>query len=153
MQAVQQEHCSPGAPAVVCAASADMLPSVSFGPHSFNSAMLLYFLEVLHHHDMLDMLGLSQLGPTAHSLVLLAEQGVHMQVNGMLLAGQKVYVGPFLKKSDRPVDRESHFTNVYVKNLPDSVNDEKLNEMFSEHGSVTSAVVMKVRATLAPSLD
>ena len=62
----------------------------------------------------------------------------------MLLAGQKVYVGPFLKKSDRPVDRESHFTNVYVKNLPDSVNDEKLNEMFSEHGSVTSAVVMKV---------
>ena len=64
----------------------------------------------------------------------------------MLLAGQKVYVGPFLKKSDRPVDRESHFTNVYVKNLPDSVNDEKLNEMFSEHGSVTSAVVMKVNA-------
>ncbi len=62
----------------------------------------------------------------------------------MLLAGQKVYVGPFLKKSDRPVDREAHFTNVYVKNLPDSVNDEKLNEMFSEHGSVTSAVVMKV---------
>lgn len=65
------------------------------------------------------------------------------KVNGMLLAGQKVYVGPFLKKSDRPVDRESHFTNVYVKNLPESVNDEKLNEMFSEHGSVTSAVVMK----------
>lgn len=64
----------------------------------------------------------------------------------MLLAGQKVYVGPFLKKSDRPMDRESHFTNVYVKNLPDSVNDEKLNEMFSEHGSVTSAIVMKVGA-------
>lgn len=66
------------------------------------------------------------------------------QVNGMLLAGQKVYVGPFLKKSDRPVDKESRFTNVYVKNLPDSVDDKKLNEMFSEHGSVTSAVVMKV---------
>lgn len=62
----------------------------------------------------------------------------------MLLAGQKVYVGPFLKKSDRPVDKESHYTNVYVKNLPDSVDDKKLNEMFSEHGSVTSAVVMKV---------
>lgn len=66
------------------------------------------------------------------------------QVNGMLLAGQKVYVGPFLKKSDRPVDKESRFTNVYVKNLPDSVDDKKLNEMFSEHGTVTSAVVMKV---------
>ena len=67
----------------------------------------------------------------------------------MLLAGQKVYVGPFLKKSDRPVDRESHFTNVYVKNLPDSITDEKLNEMFSEHGSVTSAVVMKVWAAMS----
>ena len=62
----------------------------------------------------------------------------------MLLAGQKVYVGPFLKKSDRPVDKESRFTNVYVKNLPDSVDDRKLNEMFSQHGGVTSAVVMKV---------
>ena len=70
----------------------------------------------------------------------------YVQVNGMLLAGQKVYVGPFLKKSDRPVDRESHFTNVYVKNLPDSVDDKKLDEIFSEHGTVTSAVVMKVPA-------
>ncbi|KAL3156561.1 hypothetical protein ABBQ38_000851 [Trebouxia sp. C0009 RCD-2024] len=65
------------------------------------------------------------------------------KVNGMLLAGQKVYVGPFLKKSDRPMDKESRFTNVYVKNLPDSVDDQKLNQMFSEHGSVTSAIVMK----------
>lgn len=67
-----------------------------------------------------------------------------LQVNGMLLAGQKVYVGPFLKKSDRPVDKENQFTNVYIKNLPDSVDDAKLNEMFSEHGTVTSAVVMTV---------
>lgn len=64
----------------------------------------------------------------------------------MLLAGQKVYVGPFLKKSDRPLDKENHFTNVYVKNLPDSVDDAKLNEMFSEHGTVTSAVVMTVHS-------
>ena len=73
-----------------------------------------------------------------------ALQSVGLQVNGMLLAGQKVYVGPFLKKSDRPLDKENHFTNVYVKNLPDSVDDAKLNEMFSEHGTVTSAVVMTV---------
>ena len=71
----------------------------------------------------------------------------------MLLAGQKVYVGPFLKKSDRPVDKESRFTNVYVKNLPDSVDDQKLNQMFSEHGSVTSAVVMKVPLTVHASVS
>lgn len=68
----------------------------------------------------------------------------------MLLAGQKVYVGPFLKKSDRPMDKESRFTNVYVKNLPDSVDDQKLNQMFSEHGSVTSAIVMKVLSASLP---
>ena len=68
----------------------------------------------------------------------------------MLLAGQKVYVGPFLKRADRPMDRENHYTNVYVKNLPDSVDDDKLNEMFSQHGSVTSAVVMRVCSTRPP---
>ena len=67
-----------------------------------------------------------------------------MQVNAMSLAGKKVYVGPFQKKSERPADGEIRFTNVYVKNLPDSVDDGQLTDMFGEHGSVTSAVVMKV---------
>ena len=66
------------------------------------------------------------------------------QVNGMLLNDKKVYVGPFLKRDERPDDGEQRFTNVYVKNLAESVSDERLNEMFSEFGAVTSAVVMKV---------
>ena len=65
----------------------------------------------------------------------------------MSLAGKKVYVGPFQKKSERPADGEIRFTNVYVKNLADSVDDAKLQELFGEHGSVTSAVVMKVSLT------
>ena len=69
---------------------------------------------------------------------------VSLQVNAMSLAGKKVYVGPFQKKSERPADGEVRFTNVYVKNLPDSVDDDRLSEMFGEFGSVTSAVVMKV---------
>ena len=64
----------------------------------------------------------------------------------MALAGKKVYVGPFQKKSERPADGEIRFTNVYVKNLPDSVDDDKLGELFGEFGSVTSAVVMKARS-------
>ena len=68
-----------------------------------------------------------------------------MQVNGMLLEGKKVYVGPFLKRQERPDDGEVRFTNVYVKNMAETVTDEKLNEMFSEFGEVTSAIVMKVR--------
>jgi hypothetical protein len=35
----------------------------------------------------------------------------------MLLEGKKVYVGPFLRRSERTTDSEAKFTNVFVKNL------------------------------------
>lgn len=66
------------------------------------------------------------------------------QVNGMLLEGKKVYVGPFMKRSDRPGDAEVRFTNVFVKNLADTVIEEALDNLFGEHGTVTSVVIMKV---------
>lgn len=65
------------------------------------------------------------------------------KVNGMLLEGKKVYVGPFQKSDDRPAGHEQRYTNVFVKNLPESVDDEELQKMFQEYGPVTSAVVMK----------
>ncbi|KAK9819769.1 hypothetical protein WJX72_002177 [[Myrmecia] bisecta] len=65
------------------------------------------------------------------------------KVNGMLLEGKQVYVGPFLKRQDRPGDQEMRFTNVYVKNVAESVTDEELNKMFSEFGIVTSATLMR----------
>lgn len=34
------------------------------------------------------------------------------QVNGMLLEGKKVYVGPFVKRTDRPDNAEVHSTAV-----------------------------------------
>ena len=67
-----------------------------------------------------------------------------MQVNGMLVEGQKVFVAPFVKRTERGGDREANYTNVYVKNLPDDVDDEGLAKMFGEHGKVTSAVVKMV---------
>jgi RNA recognition motif. (a.k.a. RRM, RBD, or RNP domain) len=67
-----------------------------------------------------------------------------MQVNGMLLEGKKVYVGPFVKRQDRPEGSEVRFTNVFVKNLADSVTEEVLEGLFSKYGTVTSVVIMKV---------
>lgn len=67
-----------------------------------------------------------------------------MQVNGMLLEGIQVYVGPFLKRTDRPNDKAPKFTNVYVKNLAETVDEEKLRKLFEEHGTITSIVIMKV---------
>ncbi|KAK9811006.1 hypothetical protein WJX73_005608 [Symbiochloris irregularis] len=65
------------------------------------------------------------------------------KVNGMLLNDKKVYVGPFQKRTDRSEDGDVRFTNIFVKNLADSVTDEKLRELFGEFGAITSAVVMR----------
>ena len=54
----------------------------------------------------------------------------------MLLEGKKVFVGPFLKRTDRPADKEAHYTNIYVKNLAESVTEEQLDKMFGKYGKV-----------------
>eukprot|EP01134_Creolimax_fragrantissima_P002140 CFRG2140T1 len=66
------------------------------------------------------------------------------KVNGMLLAGKKVFVGPFVARKERS-DGDSapviKFTNVFIKSLPESWDSEKLKETFSAYGTVTSAVM------------
>ncbi|XP_037806915.1 polyadenylate-binding protein [Lucilia sericata] len=67
------------------------------------------------------------------------------KVNGMLLNGKKVYVGKFIPRKEREKElgeKAKLFTNVYVKNFPDDVNDEKLKEMFEPYGKITSYKVM-----------
>lgn len=65
-------------------------------------------------------------------------------VNKMEINNKIVYVGPFVPKRDRqPVNPAETFTNVYVKNLPETVDDAQLNEMFSKFGKVNSACVMQ----------
>ena len=63
------------------------------------------------------------------------------KVNGMLLEGRKVFVGPFLKRDSRPDTGESRYTNVFVKNLPDSYDDAQFEKLASEFGAVTSAAL------------
>ncbi|CDF39886.1 Polyadenylate-binding protein, partial [Chondrus crispus] len=63
------------------------------------------------------------------------------KVNGKLLAGRKVYVGKFLNKREREAAGQVNkiFTNVFIKNLDDSICDEeKLRELFAEFGDITS---------------
>lgn len=74
-----------------------------------------------------------------------AEQAIK-NVNNMLLNDKKVYVGRFMTRSQRTEaygGANKRFTNVFVKNFGDNVDDEKLKEMFAEHGEITSAVVAK----------
>jgi len=67
------------------------------------------------------------------------------KVNGMLLSDKKLFVGRFIPRKDREKEigeKAKMFTNVYIKNLPDSVDDEKLRDLFEPHGPITSYKVM-----------
>jgi len=65
-------------------------------------------------------------------------------VNGMLLNGKKVYVGPFMKKGERPPDeKEMKYTNVFVKNFADDTTEEALRTKFGEFGTITNIVIMR----------
>jgi len=65
------------------------------------------------------------------------------KVNGMLICDKKVYVGHFVPKQEREksVNTDNTFTNVFVKNLSEDVED--LKATFEKFGKITSTVVMK----------
>uniref|UniRef100_A0A8C9RED7 Polyadenylate-binding protein n=1 Tax=Scleropages formosus TaxID=113540 RepID=A0A8C9RED7_SCLFO len=77
------------------------------------------------------------------------------EMNGKELNGKQVYVGRAQKKSERQTelkrkfeqmkqDRMTRFqgVNLYVKNLDDGLDDERLRKEFSPFGTITSAKVM-----------
>jgi len=68
------------------------------------------------------------------------------KVNGKLLNGKKCFVGSFQARKERSADQsenEPKWTNIYVKHLDKSVDDDKFKVMFSPFGTVTSAIIMR----------
>ena len=66
------------------------------------------------------------------------------KVNGMLLQDKRLFVGPFIPRSEREsANGERRFTNCYVKNLPDSVSDGDFETAFKKYGEITSCKVMR----------
>lgn len=64
------------------------------------------------------------------------------RANGMLLKGRQLYVAPYLSKRQRESTRG--FTNIYCKNLPESVVDENsLKELFAKFGTITSVFLAR----------
>jgi len=77
------------------------------------------------------------------------------ELNGKEQNGKVLYVGRAQKKRDRErelrdkfeqlkIERASKFSgvNLYIKNLDDAINDEKLREAFEQFGNISSAKVM-----------
>uniref|UniRef100_A0A8C9XW11 Polyadenylate-binding protein n=1 Tax=Sander lucioperca TaxID=283035 RepID=A0A8C9XW11_SANLU len=61
-----------------------------------------------------------------------AERAIE-KMNGMLLNDRKVFVGRFKSRKEREAElgaRAREFTNVYIKNFGDDMDDEKLKDMF-----------------------
>lgn len=74
-----------------------------------------------------------------------AQQAIE-KVNGMLLAGKKVFVGKFQPRNARlreMGEAGKKFTNVYIKNLDEDISQDKLQTMFEKYGKVSSCAVMK----------
>uniref|UniRef100_A0A7N6BKL9 Polyadenylate-binding protein n=1 Tax=Anabas testudineus TaxID=64144 RepID=A0A7N6BKL9_ANATE len=73
-----------------------------------------------------------------------AERAIE-KMNGMLLNDRKVFVGRFKSRKEREAElgaRAKEFTNVYIKNFGDDMDDEKLRELFSKYGNAMSIRVM-----------
>nr|XP_040055639.1 polyadenylate-binding protein 4 isoform X1 [Gasterosteus aculeatus aculeatus]XP_040055640.1 polyadenylate-binding protein 4 isoform X1 [Gasterosteus aculeatus aculeatus] len=77
------------------------------------------------------------------------------EMNGNELNGKTVFVGRAQKKMERQTELKRKFellkqerisryqgVNLYIKNLDDTIDDEKLRKEFSPFGSITSAKVM-----------
>ena len=67
-------------------------------------------------------------------------------VNGMLLNDKKVFVGYHIAKRDRQSkfeEMKANFTNVYVKNIEESVTDEEFQKLFEAYGDVMSATITR----------
>ena len=62
-----------------------------------------------------------------------------------LIVDVNSYVGNFLSRHDRNTDETTAklFTNVFVKNFGETLDDEKLSELFAKLGEITSVYVPK----------
>ncbi|KJH48982.1 polyadenylate binding protein [Dictyocaulus viviparus] len=74
-----------------------------------------------------------------------AAQSAINKVNGMLLAGKKVFVGKFQPRSQRlreMGESAKKFTNVFIKNFGEELDKEKLEKLFGRFGKITSCAAV-----------
>jgi polyadenylate-binding protein len=77
-----------------------------------------------------------------------ADESAHQaieQVNGMLLNDRKVFVGRFKTRGDRVREigeKSKQFTNVFIKNLPEDMTEQELNELTAPFGTTLSSKLM-----------
>ncbi|KAJ5859211.1 hypothetical protein N7534_004488 [Penicillium rubens] len=86
------------------------------------------------------------------------------EMNEKEVKSQKLYVGRAQKKHEREEELRKQYeaarmekaskyqgVNLYVKNLTDDIDDEKLRDLFTPYGTITSAKVMRDAAERSPT--
>lgn len=68
-----------------------------------------------------------------------AAQDAISKFNGNFIEDMEVHVGPFLRRQDRA--GQSDWTNLYVKQFPETWDDVRLKNLFSEYGAVASVII------------
>jgi polyadenylate-binding protein len=72
------------------------------------------------------------------------------KLNGLLLNDKKVVVCHHISRKDRVAQTDaakSVFTNVFVKNLDENVDDAELEKLFAMYGKITSALISRDEST------
>ena len=78
-----------------------------------------------------------------------AEEAI-AKLNGLLLNDKKVVVCHHISRKDRVAQTDaakSIYTNVFVKNLDENVDDAELERLFSTYGKITSALISRDEST------
>ncbi|KAJ3101202.1 Protein phosphatase PP2A regulatory subunit B [Physocladia obscura] len=104
------------------------------------------FGNILSCKVALDESGNSKGYGFVHYETLEAAESAIKHVNGMLLNDKQVYVGLHVARKERISKIEearSKFTNIYCKNLDESISDDEFNELFGAFGPIISAVVSR----------
>ncbi|KAK4345627.1 hypothetical protein RND71_035803 [Anisodus tanguticus] len=66
------------------------------------------------------------------------------KLNGTMVGDKQMYVGKFVKKTDRNLPNpDAKYTNLYFKNLDLDISEEHLREKFSGFGKIISLVISK----------
>eukprot|EP01133_Synstelium_polycarpum_P012467 gene12467-14626_t len=69
--------------------------------------------------------------------------------NGKLFHGKVIYVGRAQKKGEREAELKHKFetkyqgVNLYIKNIDDAIDSDKLRSTFAQYGTITSSKVMR----------
>ncbi|KAI3683836.1 hypothetical protein L1987_84351 [Smallanthus sonchifolius] len=66
------------------------------------------------------------------------------KLNGTDVGGKQIYVGKFMKKSDRALPNlDIKYTNLYIKNIESDMTEEILEKSFAKFGKIVSLVIAK----------